>query len=232
MTPLDRRQFLRLLALQAAAWSLSCGRHEGPGRASSPAFPPNPYAGRWMGDDFTTGHRIRDHLLPPLTGGDARDASDVVWSSRHQRTHRRARAGEAGRRVTVLDSRESAATRSPRTGAASSIDRAALLHQAPKRLAIASFTVSRRARSRSKVSHGEVFKQGRRRTASGPVPPLRRGGDATRQRGRHLSPDLRRTLPGDPWTRETRAGRAQFDAAIAPTSRATWPRSALPRSFA
>src|SRR5258706_4619427 len=104
MTPLDRRQFLRLLALQAAAWSLSCGRHEGPGRASSPAFPPNPYAGRWMGDDFTTGHRIRDHLLPPLTGGTLQAASDLVLvGARLNGLTAPPQLAKPRRRVTVLE---------------------------------------------------------------------------------------------------------------------------------
>jgi monoamine oxidase len=73
---MDRRDFLRLLSLQAAAWSLGCGRHEGGARGPR-ALPTNPFSGHWMGDDFRSGHRIRDGL-PPLVGGTLEPDADVV----------------------------------------------------------------------------------------------------------------------------------------------------------
>lgn len=76
MSPLARRRFLQLMALQAAAWSLSCGHREA--GSVRPALPPNPWSGRWMGDDFTRGHAIRDQLLPDLATGTLESASDVV----------------------------------------------------------------------------------------------------------------------------------------------------------
>lgn len=65
---MERRDFLRALAIQAAAWSLACSRREnkpgdGAPRAPSRAgarLPDNPDAGRWQGDDFESGHRLRD----------------------------------------------------------------------------------------------------------------------------------------------------------------------------
>jgi len=92
---MDRRDFIRLMALQAAAWSLGCGRHEGGARSmpgasggdstrgaigarGAGAYPANPFSGRWMGDDWTAGHRIRDGALPPLAGGHAEPRVDVV----------------------------------------------------------------------------------------------------------------------------------------------------------
>lgn len=105
MVPLARRDVLRMMALSAAAWSLGCGRHEGAARRPRAAtLPPNPHAGRWMGDDFTAGHRLRDGALPPLDGGTPGPESDVIvvggGISGLTAAYRLARSG---RRVTVLE---------------------------------------------------------------------------------------------------------------------------------
>jgi monoamine oxidase len=78
----DRRDFIRLMAIQAAAWSLGCGRHEGGGARARGArtaklAPPNPFSGRWMGDEPALGHRLRGEL-PPLDSGRRVPRVDVV----------------------------------------------------------------------------------------------------------------------------------------------------------
>ncbi len=78
MPRLDRRRFLRLLALQAAAWSLSCGRREGPPAGAAAALPRNPHGGEWMGESFELGHRIRDGLHPEWSTGALEPATDVI----------------------------------------------------------------------------------------------------------------------------------------------------------
>jgi len=105
MSPIDRRHFLRLLALQAAAWSLSCGRREGGERARRvTALPPNPFANRWMGDDFTLGHRIRDGLHPAWGEGELDITSDVVVvGGGISGLAAACEMAGAGRRVTVLE---------------------------------------------------------------------------------------------------------------------------------
>lgn len=83
---IDRRDFMRILAIQAAAWSLGCGKREaardgarngagaaaGGGAATGGAsaaaakpvrVPPNPFEGLWLGDDFDSGHRMRDAAM-------------------------------------------------------------------------------------------------------------------------------------------------------------------------
>ncbi|MFN0152415.1 MAG: FAD-dependent oxidoreductase [bacterium] len=79
---IDRRDFVRILAIQAAAWSLGCGKREaardgagaggaaGTGAATGAAaaakpvrIPSNPFEGLWLGDDFDSGHRMRDAAL-------------------------------------------------------------------------------------------------------------------------------------------------------------------------
>src|SRR3989442_12536466 len=85
---MKRRDFLHLLAFQAAAWSLGCGRHEGgsrgttgtPGGSAAPGrpfAPVNPFSGRWMGDDPGFGHRLREDLRLP-EGGALQPGVDVV----------------------------------------------------------------------------------------------------------------------------------------------------------
>jgi len=85
---MERRDFLRLLGLQAAAWSLACGRHEGgagpeagsragAGSRGKPFAPPNPFSGHWMGDDPAIGHLLRDEL-PRLEGGEREPLVDAV----------------------------------------------------------------------------------------------------------------------------------------------------------
>jgi monoamine oxidase len=80
---LDRRDFVRLLVLQGAAWSLGCGRREGGGacqdnRARIIDLPGNPHSGRWMGDDMTLGHRFRDGDLQPSPDAGREAPRDVV----------------------------------------------------------------------------------------------------------------------------------------------------------
>ena len=108
MPRLDRRHFLRLLALQAAAWSLSCGRHEGGSAtdraASAPGLPANPHAGRWLGDDFTLGHRIRDGAHPPWSEGALAEAADVlVVGAGISGLAAACELAREGRRVTILE---------------------------------------------------------------------------------------------------------------------------------
>jgi hypothetical protein len=112
MSPLQRRDFLRLMALQMAAWSLGCGRHEGGTRGSAGAsrgsagagLPPNPFGDRWLGDDFTMGHKLRDGELPPLDGAPLESATDVlVVGGGISGLTTAWQLAKAGHRVTILE---------------------------------------------------------------------------------------------------------------------------------
>jgi len=123
---IDRRDFLRLLAIQAAAWSLGCGKREagreaagsgasaGTGAASGAAaaapkpvrIPPNPFEGLWLGDDFESGHRMRDAaaLLGDVERVAPAPAVDVVVIGGGISGLVAARAlAKAGRAVRVLE---------------------------------------------------------------------------------------------------------------------------------
>lgn len=68
-----RREFIRLLGLQAAVLAAGCAR-----APDSARLPENPFTRQWMGDDFASGHRLRDGTLPPLAGASPLPAADVV----------------------------------------------------------------------------------------------------------------------------------------------------------
>jgi monoamine oxidase len=207
----DRRHFLRLLALQAAAWSLSCGRHEGgvEQRAAAPQFPPNPFAGQWQGDDFTAGHALRDGLLPPLDGGVLEPAADVVvvggGISGMTAAHRLAKPG---RRVVVLEqARETGGNaKSAKWGEIEYSIGAAYLTRpdpgSPLETLYRELGVLDRA---VKVSHGEVFLGGKlaHEFWEGAT---QSGGDA--QKTRDLVAEFRKIYderyPVIPWTPATR----------------------------
>ena len=165
MPPLDRRHFLRLLALQAAAWSLSCGRHEGGARARrAAALPANPHAGRWLGDDFSLGHRVRDGLHPAWSGGALDLASDVVVvGAGISGLTTACELAKAGRRVTLVE-------QAPETGGNSKSARwggieysigAAYFTQPGEGTRLERLYKELGVLARAKkVGHGEVFAQG------------------------------------------------------------------------
>jgi hypothetical protein len=109
----ERREFLKTLALQAAAWSLGCVRREGePGRArgagaaARPRLPANADSGRWQGDDFESGHRLRDaaEALRAIAGAPPAPAVDVVVVGGGVSGLVAARAlARAGRTVRILE---------------------------------------------------------------------------------------------------------------------------------
>src|SRR5262245_33730356 len=54
-----RRAFLGLMATNAAALAFGCTPGSRRAAPDQPALPPNPHSGQWLGDDFSSGHRIR-----------------------------------------------------------------------------------------------------------------------------------------------------------------------------
>ncbi len=71
---MDRREFIRMVTLAGVAFKLGAGRN--------PAFagdlPPNPFAGKWTGEDFAAGHLLRDEKVPSLDGAEAMPECDVI----------------------------------------------------------------------------------------------------------------------------------------------------------
>lgn len=96
-----RREFVRLIGLQALAWSLGCGRRS---TDLPPALPANPFTRKWMGDDFTSPHRLRDGKLPSLLTGTEMPAVDaVVVGGGISGLSAAYRLAKPGRRVVVLE---------------------------------------------------------------------------------------------------------------------------------
>ena len=72
-----RRTFLGLMAAQTAALALGCAPEPRRGSPRAPALPRNPFAGQWLGDDFRSGHRVRNGTLD-LANAVPEPACDVV----------------------------------------------------------------------------------------------------------------------------------------------------------
>ncbi|KAF0242086.1 MAG: hypothetical protein FD180_4107 [Planctomycetota bacterium] len=71
---MDRREFLKLVALSGLAWKLGAGRN----LAFGGDLPPNAFAGKWLGDDFRAGHVLRDRELPKFSDAEAMPEADVL----------------------------------------------------------------------------------------------------------------------------------------------------------
>lgn len=220
MPPLDRRRFLRLLALQAAAWSLSCGRHEGGARARPAAsLPANPHSGQWLGDDFTLGHRLRDGLHPAWTAGVLDVASDVVVvGAGISGLVTACELAKAGRRVTLLEQAAEIGgnSKSARWGGIEYAIGAAYFTQPDEGSRLEKLYRELGVLERAKkVGHGDVFAQGRL-THDFWAGSTARGAavDATKKVAETFHRIYDERYPEIPWTPETQGWtREQFELA-------------------